>query len=614
MRLDPFIRDYEKFTDDLVKTLQAPNTRFYLDTSVLMWVIRLGGKARSDFLNWCRSRPKGSVRVPVWAGHELHRHLIRKSIATNVKITVSETEKRLDEFFRLAVERADDVACLAKGYPGRSAYVATVQQTVSRLRELAKIAGDDATLSLATDEVLDFVNDNLLETELAPIIEALGRTGEFRYSHLMPPGYHDDKPENKFGDVVIWEEMLSDAAVDQGDTPFDIVLISRDEKTDWVSSAPLIRNGEGKIEKSNRDREYDVTLAHPLLIHEFAKKTGATALYVVPPGFLASALHYSTQASDSSAVSEWFAASHRSDLLERLATSIIALKPSVAKVGPKPTTSERPTEQLSSQALDKPPSLAELMAISVTAEVSGYPSTKRSEMVASWIADVVAGRLSALRLGRIFAALIIADPANLETELFGILEHLFGALEPKAWHELVLGLVCPAYFDSSGDALTRPRRDLATVALLIEADVRSKPAFDWLTSYLDQATIELPYRPGSGRRPVHFHVDLLQSAGGKPQMLRDIRVGSQPVFIDPLSDNSERSFSTLFGRGAEVGCTGQELRALISKEFSIPQELLKKDWDNKKLIWPPSAGLVSVDTHSAGGLSALAEEEDKDFG
>lgn len=145
-----------------------------------------------------------SVRVPVWAGHELHRHLVRSTVAANVQTTVAETERKLDEFVRLASERADEQLCRVNGYPGRQGYMTEVEQAFAKLRGLAKVVANKDQMSTAADEVITFANAHMLDSDITPIVKVLEETGGFRYSHLMPPGYHDKKEENRFGDVVIW--------------------------------------------------------------------------------------------------------------------------------------------------------------------------------------------------------------------------------------------------------------------------------------------------------------------------------------------------------------------------------------------------------------------------
>ena len=204
MRLDPFVRDYQQFMDELVDVLETPQTRFYLDTSLLMWLVRLGSTARSDFLSWCRNRPESSVRVPVWAAHELHRHLTRQTVASNIRSAVSETERKLDDFVRLASERADEEVCRANGYASRQGFVAEVEQAFAKVKQLAKVVSSGSQLNGATDEIIEFVNDHTLNTDIIKTVNILEKTGDFRYSHLIPPGYHDKKNENRFGDVIIW--------------------------------------------------------------------------------------------------------------------------------------------------------------------------------------------------------------------------------------------------------------------------------------------------------------------------------------------------------------------------------------------------------------------------
>jgi len=227
--------------------------------------------------------------------------------------------------------------------------------------------------SKPTSGVVDFVNERLLDTELDGIIKKLGDVGELRYSHLMPPGYHDQKPENKFGDVVIWEEILADLNSRTAETVFDTVLISRDEKTDWVSSAPLVVNGE-KTQKSNRAHELDVTLAHPLLIHEFSKRTRSRTIYVVPPSFVASALHYAQRGDgQTSSVLQWFSASHKPDAVEKLATATLA------------RSTEAPTAPTAVSFA--PPEIRQVIAANVFELLSEYataPFQAKSDLVVRW--------------------------------------------------------------------------------------------------------------------------------------------------------------------------------------------------------------------------------------
>ena len=375
MRLDPFVRDFQQFIDELTEVLDSPQTRFYLDTSLLMWLLRLGSAARSEFLSWCRTRPESSVRVPVWAAHELYRHLTRQTVASNLSSAVSETERKLDDFVRLASERADEEVCLANGYGSRQGFIAEVEQTLAKVKQFAKVVGNKSTLNGAADEIVGLVNNHTLDTNITELIDSLTNTGDFRYSHLIPPGYLDKKEENRFGDVIIWEEILADIYVDEDSERLHGVLVSRDDKTDWVSSAPLVNAGT-KTTKSNRDLGLDVTRAHPLLVHEFQGRARGDRLYVVHPSFLALTLDYASRKNgNASAVSDWLAAAYRPDLLGRLASA------DLPTAGPDESAPANPAENQQAQAPVTPrsadssysyPSAAELMKLATAEEVNSY--------------------------------------------------------------------------------------------------------------------------------------------------------------------------------------------------------------------------------------------------
>ncbi len=64
------------------------------------------------------------------------------------------------------------------------------------------------------------------ETELKEI----EKEGELRYSNSIPPGYKDKKKiENKYGDLLVWKEILKYAKENKK----DIIFVTHDQKEDW---------------------------------------------------------------------------------------------------------------------------------------------------------------------------------------------------------------------------------------------------------------------------------------------------------------------------------------------------------------------------------------------
>ncbi|MGJ4941428.1 PIN-like domain-containing protein [Bradyrhizobium sp. HKCCYLS1011] len=613
------MRDYRAFMDELTGAVDAPGTRFYLDTSLLMWLIRLGTAAREEFLAWCRSRV---VKVPVWAAHELHHHLVANTVGANVKTLVSETQKKIDEFTRLASERADESICRLRGYPGRASFVSEVEQTFAKIREFANVVGDDTGFGAAAEEVIDFINAHLLDSDIAPIVAKLDEVGSFRYGHRIPPGFHDKKPENRFGDVIIWEEILADIGAVGLTGPVDVVFVSRDEKTDWVSTAPMIKLDD-KATKPNRERNFDVTLAHPLLVHEFKALSNTGRVYILQPGFLASLVDYAARkAGVRNVTANWLAAAHRPDLLPKLAGSALegaaaGDTQTEAAAGAAAAAPVPPAEPAAPSAADTSAAelgLREIMGSDVSADVAAYgqaPTIDQETLIRSKQDALAAGTLAPVRFGRLLAELSLSGRSEIPALIPAIVEGLKSRLPPRAVNQLVLGIAATAYFDKYSQLLKRPRLELRATVLSLEADVHYRDAFSRLREFLDDATAELPYTPGSGRQKVKFKLDAIDGGSGR-RTLRDVRVADQPVLVGGVPQRSRRNLSNLLSKQPAEGCSGKEIRMLVADEYFIPSDLLSDELDAKKFAWMPDAGFALIDTTSDGGLSALADEEDSD--
>ena len=175
---------------------------------------------------------------------------------------------------------------------------------------------------------------------------------------------------------------------------------------------------------------------------------------------------------------------------------------------------------------------------------------------------------------------------------------------------MLLSILASIYFDRYGELLPRPNSKLASVCLPLESETSYAPAFVHLNRLLRGAGAQLPYMPGGDSLTVPFTIDAIP---GKPmRLLRDVRIGRQPVLIDPLPTASVRRLSVLFGRAPSIGCDGKELRSLLAGEFLIPTTALTGAADSQRFTWSPDCGLAVLDTGVEGGISALATRGDED--
>lgn len=74
--LPPNIDDLPAYQAMAAAAIRNTDTRVYVDTSWLMWLLHIGRSARREFLEfWSSGNATSKVYVPVWAVHELYYHL-----------------------------------------------------------------------------------------------------------------------------------------------------------------------------------------------------------------------------------------------------------------------------------------------------------------------------------------------------------------------------------------------------------------------------------------------------------------------------------------------------------------------------------------------------------
>lgn len=615
MQLDPLIRDYRGFLNEFIEAVEAEGTLFYLDTSLLMWLLRLAPAPRKEFIRWCEARPTNVVRVPLWAAHELHRHITSDTVVKSLEKSLGDTEAKYSDFARLASECADEATCMARGFAGRTSYIGQVEQSMETLRQLKKVISiDRIRFGQAADEVTAFVNERILASDLNSIVEWLSCTGDFRFSHRIPPGFQDKKDENRYGDVIIWEEILRDfkaAGPDFAGKRRNAIFLSRDQKTDWASSAKFVISVRGIPEKINSDQELDVVLAHPFLAHEFAHRAGGKKFYIASPDVFSSMLDFAArQRGVSSDINQLFLASHRPQWVSQLASIKFAeaLSSRAPNAPPTPPNSAPQSPLPPSQSninletVDAPT----IMSANILEELAQYETGAPLEqplVYGGWEEELLRGDMTPVKFGRLVAELATRLGAGWAESVPAILESLSARISGDLLNVIALAIATSAYFDRYGELLSRPTQHVAQVVLLLETDSRLKPAFVALNRLLTESDANLPYTPGASRAPVQYVVHQVQDS--QSNAIQDIRIGGHSALAHALNEDNPRRLSMLLGKSV---CKGVELRMLIAREYLIPTSLLAPNYDKNDLTWPDDVGLVNLDTESDGGLSALADE------
>jgi hypothetical protein len=372
----------------------------------------------------------------------------------------------------------------------------------------------------------------------------------------------------------------------------------------------------------------DVTEAHPLLAHELLGIAGGKRLYITQPGFLASVIDYGyRRRNQPSTVKEWLRASHKPELLSKLAGGNIdlaparqqppaasAAAPAAPAVPAAPAGAAAPAIHAASVEPQPIAGVSRDFVISSRLESAAYQKAAPQEqmrLIDDWIAAVQNGSLPPARFGGICAELVTTGATGVKEQVPALYERLLGLIDANKVRDIVLATITAAYFDGYGELRPAPELALGSVALVLEKQGRFKEAFETLHRFLKEANAELPYVPGSGTQKVKFIIDYAEVVKGALRSMREIRISEQSVLVDGLPETSKRTISALLGKDRAPGCSGQDIRLLVARQFLIPLDCLSDNYDKNKFTWQPDAGLVTLDTSSPGGLSANVDEEDE---
>lgn len=278
----------QNFAARASRIVDDPRAQLYLDTSFLMWMIRVGGPARAELITWLNSLGKDRVHVPSWSAHELYKHHVDRTIPKELIDTLDTFESSARKSFNLiwpllGEPLAGAVSAQAQRNDAREAFRA-VRGLIANVRTWAPGYNQHAA------EVVGFANHHALRGSAVfdhlGSIEALAKA---RFTGRVPPGFQDrNKTEiiekcdmdgadgssivgsNRWGDLIFWNEILDDARARRAT---GIVILTKDIKNDWRMGGTLPVAGEAG--------DTGEAPAHPTLVFEAAQRAGVRELLLL---------------------------------------------------------------------------------------------------------------------------------------------------------------------------------------------------------------------------------------------------------------------------------------------------------------------------------------------
>ena len=512
----------------------------------------------------------------------------------------SACEKQFHDFVSLVAERSDDSLARSVGSGSSDTLIARAQMLQGQVRLLSN-AVRTSNLSDAYEEVIEFVNEFVLNSDLLEISRELGAVGEFRFSHRVPPGFQDrGKSENRYGDLVIWEEILRDSVTAvEGDKEHACIFVSQDQKTDWISASPYIENGSGP-EKQNRDHANDVPLPHPLLQHEYEKRGAPGTVFVVTPRRLSimAAKAARKKPELDLVLDEWGKVSYLDGLVARKLSELADETDQALE-----TMSSTPVQTaVVHQKYGDFPSIDEVFVGSIASRLESARELDHSELdslLADWLAEVVSNKLQPHILGRLLASV----PARSSIPAIGAtLAEARARLSGEDNARVFFGFGAALYFSSSSNLRASPSRDLGEIFLGLCSETLFSQGLSKLASALRSSGLSETFNPGSSAK-----VSLeIESSGSSLRTLVELRIDGN-VVTQPISDESEVPISDYF-QGINSSVSAEQLKLLVSRLYIIAPDRLSNSSGKRKFDIRPEMGLVGLDFKSPEGLQLPSED------
>lgn len=246
------MEEYYTMTEEREKKLWD-NALIVFDTNIYLNLYRLPKIVRDTFVKIIKYNQKRFfVPAQVWFEYKKHRletidsQLIKYKTLPDFKQNTVNVE--LDKYLNKVIdtdknqhEHIDDLEELTK-------LVDEYKKSYKKISEFIKAEYNEKKEIYEDLKTNDNLNKILLTLQIGKEYSyqekmEIAKEGKYRYSELIPPGYEDAKNPDKYGlrkygDLIIWKEILKKAAKEKK----SVIFVTNDSKKDWYETENMFNN------------------------------------------------------------------------------------------------------------------------------------------------------------------------------------------------------------------------------------------------------------------------------------------------------------------------------------------------------------------------------------
>lgn len=220
---------YAKTPEDL--TALWDRAIFVPDTNILLHLIRHSASVRAQLMA-VFERKKEALWIPYQVGAEFQRRRLDVQqhamdaygkLTEELKGSVNQARSKLNQY------RAHPVIDIELELAALDAYLSDFEKRMAAARTKHPTEELVVSFNRVSELFAGRVGAKPTEERLA----AIRKEGEERYAKKIPPGFEDAKKGadagDKFGDLIIWKELIEKAKADGR----PIIFVTDDGKSDW---------------------------------------------------------------------------------------------------------------------------------------------------------------------------------------------------------------------------------------------------------------------------------------------------------------------------------------------------------------------------------------------
>nr|WP_315301338.1 PIN domain-containing protein [Raoultella terrigena] len=201
------------------------------DTNILLHLLRHSPEVRSQLLD-VFERKKSSLWIPYQVGVEFQRR--RLDVQQHSRDAYDRLETDLSKFVNQAKDslnqyRAHPVIDIGRELSALEVFRSDFQQRIA----FAKAQHPTEEFNISFAKVTELFTGKVGTRPTNERIAAIHKEGADRYAKKIPPGFEDAKKTadggDKFGDLVIWMEIIEKAKKDKR----PVIFVTDDGKSDW---------------------------------------------------------------------------------------------------------------------------------------------------------------------------------------------------------------------------------------------------------------------------------------------------------------------------------------------------------------------------------------------